>query len=150
MKKIIIENKKATFLYYIMDSFEAGIVLTGAEVKSIRSGKISLNGAFVSIVGLECYLKNCEISPYTMSNERIETKRERKLLLNKREILKLSKQTQEKGFTLIPTKVYFKDGRVKVEIALCKGKHTYDKKEATKERDLNRELQRELKTIKIK
>jgi len=144
--KTISENRKLSFLYYVIDSVECGISLVGSEVKSLRAGKISLNGSFVSIKNRECFLKNCEISLYDKSSEKIDIKRDRKLLLHKREIEKLDEKVKEKGLTLIPSRIYFNDrGKVKLEICLCKGKNTVDKKQSLKEKDLKRDLQREFK-----
>lgn len=144
--KIISENRKLSFLYYVIDSVECGISLAGSEVKSLRAGKVSLSGSFVLIRSLECFLKNCEIAPYDKSRFNQDSKRDRKLLLHKSEIKKLEQKVSEKGLTLVPSKIYFNDrGKVKVEICLCRGKNTVDKKQSLKEKDLKRDLQRELK-----
>lgn len=145
--KTISENRKLGFLYYVIDSVECGIALAGSEVKSLRAGKVSLSGSFVSIHGGECFLKNCEIASYENASIKLDVKRDRKLLLHKSEIKKLEQKVQEKGLTLVPSKIYFNDrGRVKIEICLCKGKNTVDKKESLKEKDLRRDLQREFKS----
>ena len=145
--KVIATNKKAYHNYEIFDSYEAGISLLGSEVKSIREGKISLKEGYAEIKGGEVYLLNCNISPYAPANRfNHEPRRERKLLLHRRQIKRLIGKTKEKGFTLVPTKVLINDkGKVKVEIALAKGKRAYQKKEAIKERDLERELRAEMK-----
>lgn len=145
--KVIATNKKAYHNYEIFDSYEAGISLLGSEVKSIREGKISLKEGYAEIKRGEVYLLNCNISPYAPANRfNHEPQRERKLLLHRRQIKRLIGKTKEKGFTLVPTKVLINDkGRVKVEIALAKGKRAYQKKEAIKERDLERELRAEMK-----
>jgi SsrA-binding protein len=145
--KVIATNKKAYHNYEIFDSYEAGISLLGSEVKSIREGKISLKEGYAEIKGGEVYLMNCNISPYAPANRfNHEPQRERKLLLHRRQIKRLIGKTKEKGFTLVPTKVLINDkGKVKVEIALAKGKRAYQKKEAIKERDLERELRAEMK-----
>lgn len=144
--KIISENRKLSFLYYVIDSVECGIALAGSEVKSLRAGKVTLVGSFVSIRSGECYLKNCEIASYEKSSFKLDTKRDRKLLLHKAEIKKLEQKVQEKGLTLVPSKIYFNDkGKVKVEICLCRGKNTVDKRQSLKEKDLKRDLQREFK-----
>ena len=145
--KVVATNKKAYHNYEIFDSYEAGISLLGSEVKSIREGKISLKEGYAEIKGGEVYLLNCNISPYAPANRfNHEPQRERKLLLHRRQIKRLIGKTKEKGFTLVPTKVLINDkGKVKVEIALAKGKRAYQKKEAIKERDLERELRAEIK-----
>ena len=145
--KTIIENKKIDFLYYKLDTVETGISLLGPEVKSLRLGKCSLNGAYISIVSGECFLKNCEIPLYDKSGEKLDVKRERKLLLHKSEILKLDQKVKEKGLTLVPSKIYFKNQKVKVEVCLCRGKNTVDKKQTLKERDLKREMEKEFKSV---
>lgn len=143
--EILASNKKISFLYNILERVEAGIVLQGCEVKSLKQGKVSLNGSFISIVNGEVVLKNCEIQAYTNADGKLDTKRERKLLLHKAEINKLDAKVKEKGLTLVPDKIYLKNGLVKLEIALCRGKHSYDKKESIKQRDITRELSRNYK-----
>ncbi len=145
--RIIATNKKAYHNYEIFDSYEAGISLLGSEVKSIREGKVSLKEGYAEIKGGEVYLLNCNISPYAPANRfNHEPQRDRKLLLHRRQIKRLIGKTKEKGFTLVPTKVLINDkGKIKVEIALAKGKRAYQKKEAIKERDLERELRAEMK-----
>ena len=136
----VAQNKKATFNYFLLDKFEAGIVLEGSEIKSLREHKCSLADSFVSIINNEVYLKNCEISVFknVATAFKPNPKRIRKLLLNKLEIKKLNKLQGEKGLTIIPTKIYFNNkGLVKVEIASAKGKHIYDKKETLKNRALD-------------
>jgi len=143
--KIIATNKRAYFDYFIEETLEAGISLQGCEVKSIRAGHISLDDSFVSIYGNEAYLKNAYIKLYEKTTSFVPNeKKDRKLLLNKKEIVKLARQVKEKGFTLIATKVYFKGSLVKVQIALAKGKHLYDKKEVLKQREADLDLKREL------
>lgn len=147
--QIVSNNKKAYHEYFIEETFEAGIVLVGSEVKSIRLGGISLVDSFVYIKNGEVYLKNAYIKPFEKTTAYIpESKRDRKLLLNKREIQKLIKQTKEKGFTIVPTKVYFKNNIVKVEIGLARGKKLYDKKEVLKEKSQRREIEQETKKFK--
>lgn len=145
--KVVAKNKKAYFNYEILESLEAGISLMGSEVKSIREGKISLKESYAEIKRDEVFLVNCHISPYVPANIfNHEPLRERKLLLHRREIKRLTGKIKEKGFTLIPTKVLINDkGKVKVEISLAKGKRTYQKREVIKERDRERELRAELK-----
>ncbi len=143
--KIIAVNRSASFEYFILDKFEAGIVLEGAEVKSLRAGKASLGECFCEIRGGEVYIKNMHIALYDKSGafSTRDSRKDRKLLLHRDEISKIVGRVNEKGFTLVPLKIYFKDALVKVELALCKGKHTYDKKQAIKERDVKRALDRE-------
>ena len=144
--KSIVNNKKANFEYFLEDFFEAGIVLEGAEVKSLRSGEASLLDTFVFIRNNEVYLKNMYIKPYKQSTLFTpDERRDRKLLLSKREILKLNRAVKEKNLTIIPTKLYFKDNLVKVEIATAKGKKLYDKRETIKRREQDREINRKLK-----
>jgi SsrA-binding protein len=145
--KIVVSNKAAYYNYKIAESFEAGIALLGSEVKSVREGRISLKDSYAEVKGGEVFLLQANISPYEPANRfNHDPKRERKLLLHRREIKRLIGKIKEKGFTLIPTKVLLnEEGKVKVEIALAKGKRTYQKKEAIKERELKREVQAELK-----
>lgn len=145
--KIISTNKKAVFNYEIIERLEAGIVLQGSEVKSVREGKISLKESYVDIKEDEVYLINCHIGPYEAANRfSHDPLRERKLLLHRREIKRMTGKVKEKGLTLVPTKVLFNEkGKIKVEIALGKGKRTYQKREAIKERDREREMRAELK-----
>jgi len=145
--KIIAKNKKAFFNYEILGSYEAGISLLGSEVKSIREGRISLKESYAEIKGREVFLVNCHISPYEAANRfNHEPTRERKLLLHRQEIKRLTGKIKEKGLTLIPTKVMINDkGKVKVEVSLAKGKRVYQKREAIKEKDRDREMRAELK-----
>ena len=145
--KLIATNKKASFDYFLLETIEAGIVLVGSEVKSIRLGNVNLKDTFIVFdKNSECYLKNMYIKTYDkISFDVPDERRSRKLLLNKREINKLMSKVKEKGFTVVPTKLYFKDTKVKVEIALAKGKHTYDKKETLQNKDIERDMQRQIK-----
>lgn len=145
--KIIAKNKKAFFNYELLETFEAGISLLGSEVKSIREGRISLKESYAEVKDGEVFLLNCHISPYEAANRfNHEPRRERKLLLHRREIKRLTGKIKEKGLTLVPTKVLINaKGKVKVEISLAKGKRTYQKKEVIKERDREREMRAELK-----
>jgi SsrA-binding protein len=145
--KIVVSNKAAFYNYEIAESFEVGIALLGSEVKSVREGRVSLKDSYAEVKGGEVFLLQANISPYEPANRfNHDPKRERKLLLHRREIKRLIGKIKEKGFTLIPTKVLLNEkGKVKVEIALAKGKRTYQKKEAIKERELKREVQAELK-----
>lgn len=147
--KLIATNKKAFFDYFIISTYEAGIVLLGSEVKSIRLGHTNLKDSFVTFKNGEAYIKNMHIGAYTESTiDKIDEKRSRKLLLNKKEIEKIVSKTQEKGFTCVPLKIYFKDNLVKLEIGIAKGKHLYDKKKALAEKDIARETERELKKFR--
>lgn len=147
--KIITENRSARFEYFIEDVFEAGISLDGGEVKSIRLGNVSLKDSYCSFYKGSVFIKNMHVAVYKMASAYNvkEAKRDRRLLLHKREISKLCQKVQEKGYTVVPLKVYLSGSLIKVEIGLCKGKHTYDKKEAVKNRDLDRLAQRELKNL---
>jgi SsrA-binding protein len=145
--RIIAKNKKAYFDYQILETLEAGISLLGSEVKSIREGRVSLKESYAEIKEGEVYLAKCHISPYEASSRfNHEPRRERKLLLHRQEIKRLTGKVKEKGLTLIPTKILINDkGRIKVEIALGKGKKAYQKREAIRERDREREMRAELK-----
>ena len=145
--KLVTQNKKARHDYHILESFEAGIVLAGTEVKSLREGRANLRDSFAVIEGGEVILRGLHISPYShTSDTKLEPRRDRKLLLNKREIRKLIGKVQEKGLTLVALKIYFNDrGRAKVELALARGKREYDKRRTIAERDAKREVQRAMK-----
>ena len=141
--KIISNNRKARFNYFFKEFFEAGIVLMGSEVKSLRDGKANISESYAFDVGGEIFLINSHIPSYKESSyNNHDPKRNRKLLLNKREINKLIGRVNREGFTLIPTRLYFKKGKAKVEIAVAKGKKQYDKREVKKKRDWNREKER--------
>lgn len=142
-----IRNKKASFEYFFVDTYTAGIVLTGTEIKSIRQGKASLVDAFCYIHNGEIWVKGMNISPYFYgSYNNHEAKRDRKLLLNRHEINRLQEDTKAVGFTIVPTMVFIDDhGRAKVDIALCKGKKEYDKRETLKEKQDRREMDRAMK-----
>ncbi|TAL33897.1 MAG: SsrA-binding protein SmpB [Spirochaetes bacterium] len=142
----IVQNKKARFEYEILETFEAGIVLVGTEVKSVRQKKVSINEAYARIWKGEAYLTGMNISAYEMGNRfNHEPVRDRKLLLHTREIRRLTGKLQERGYTMVPLKLYFKNGKVKVLLGLAKGKAQYDKRSTIKTREANRELQREIK-----
>jgi SsrA-binding protein len=144
--KLICKNRKAFFNFEIEDTFEAGISLLGSEVKSLRSGKANLSDSYGKIVNGELFLVDAHISPFPQANrENHEPLRDRKLLVHKRELKKLTGKVAERGYSLIPLKMYFKRGRVKVEMALARGKKTYDKREAIKKKDQRRELERLVK-----
>ena len=145
--KVICENRNARHEYFIVDTYEAGISLDGGEVKSIRLGNVNLNDAFCAISNGSVFVKNMHISVYDKSgayNIR-EAKRDRRLLMHKSEIRKLFQKSSEKGFTIVPLKLYYKDALVKMEVGLCKGKHTYDKKQTLMDRDIKRSVEREIK-----
>ncbi len=143
---IEIKNKKAYFDYEILEEIECGIVLTGTEIKSIRNSNVNLKDSYATIRNGEIYLLNMHISEYKEGNifNHNET-RTRKLLLHKKEILKLRDKIELNGNTLVPLKLYFKGNKVKILLGLAKGKKTYDKRETIKERDINREIKKELK-----
>ena len=145
--KMVANNKKAYHDYFIDDKFEAGIELFGTEVKSIRMGKCSIKEAFIKIESDgQVYVFGMHISPYEKGNIfNKDPLRVRKLLLHKLEIRRLMSKIKEKGYTLVPLKLYFKDSLVKMEVALCRGKHTYDKKQSIAERDLKRAADRAVK-----
>ncbi len=139
--KTVCRNKKAGYNYHLSDFLEAGIVLLGAEVKSLREGRASLVDSYARVKQGEIFLYNLHITPYPFAHHiELNPMRTRKLLLNKREIKRLIGKTVEKGYSLIPTKIYFKRGRAKVEIALAKGKKKYDKRRVLKEKELKREM----------
>ena len=140
---VIATNRKANFEYEILNRYEAGIVITGTEVKSIRDGQVNIQESYGRIVNDEVWIINSHINEYKYGNiNNHEPLRIRKLLLNKREIRKIKQQLQEKGLTLVPLKVYFKGSLVKVEIGIAKGKKLYDKRESIKKRDIERNLSR--------
>jgi SsrA-binding protein len=142
----LVSNRKAFHNYEILETFEAGIVLAGTEIKSLRSGGGSLQDAYVVLHHGETWLKNCSIAPYKFGNiYNHEERRERKLLLHKREILKLKSQVEEKGLAIIPLAMYLKKGFVKVKIAIARGKKAYDKRASIKEREHKRSIDRALK-----
>ncbi len=142
-EKTIATNRQARFNYTILESLEAGIALKGSEVKSLRAGKVSLNESFARVDGSEIFIYNMHIAPYEFASlSAPDPMRARKLLLHKSQIRKLIGETSAKHLTLVPLKLYFKQGFVKVELALAKGKRVYDKREAIKKRDSDRELRR--------
>ena len=144
--KIVTENRKARHEYHIMETYEAGLVLTGTEVKSLRSGKSNLQDSYARVENGELMLYNMHISPYAQGNQfNQEPKRTRKLLMHKQEIMRLLGKTREKGLALIPLKVYFKNGLAKVDLSLAKGKKMYDRRDDIAERDAKREMDRVMK-----
>ncbi|MCC6795682.1 MAG: SsrA-binding protein SmpB [Candidatus Hydrogenedentes bacterium] len=145
-EKVVIQNRRARHDYHVLEKHEAGIELRGTEVKSLRAGHIVLKDAYADIQGGEMFLVGVHINPYeqgTVWNH--EPERRRKLLMHKREIAKLGTQVAEKGYTLVPLSVYFKEGRAKVEIGLCKGKQTFDKRDTIRDREVKREIDRAMK-----
>ena len=139
-------NRQAKYNYFILEELECGIVLTGTEIKSIRDGKANLKDSYAVIRNHEVYLLNTHISEYTEGNIfNHDPRRSRKLLLHKREILKLESKVNQEGCTLVPLKLYFNKNKVKILLGLCKGKKTFDKRETIKERDLKREAEKNKK-----
>ena len=144
-RKLIASNRRARHDYHLEDTYEAGLVLVGTEVKSLRQGRASLVDGFVDIEGHEAWLHGVHIPEYTQGTwTNHAARRRRKLLLNRSEIDKIERKITDKGYTIVPLALYFKDGRAKVEIALAKGKKTYDKRHAIAERDATREAERDL------
>src|SRR6266702_6246657 len=145
-EKLICNNKKAYHDYFIEEKFEAGMVLKGTEVKSLRMGRANLNDSFALVKSGEAFLHNLHISPYDFGNrENHDPDRMRKLLLHKNEILRLFGKIREQGFTLVPLRLYFKDGKVKAELGLAKGKKLYDKRESLKEKDQKKDMAQAMK-----
>lgn len=141
-----LQNRKAHHDYFILESMEAGIALVGCEVKSIRNGKANLQDSFGRVENEEIFLYGMHISPYEQGNRyNPEPTRVRKILLNRSEIKKLASRVQEKGLSLVPIKLYFKSGKVKIQLAIAKGKTTVDKRHKLKEKEANRDIQRALK-----
>lgn len=141
----VIKNRQAEFQYFLLERFQAGLVLTGTEIKSIRLGKVQLQDAYCLFQGGELWIRNMQISPYEQGNlYNHDPKRARKLLLTTRELKKLKTRMEEKGLTIIPVKIYFSERNMaKLEISLAKGKKFYDKRESLKEKDVKRSLERE-------
>jgi SsrA-binding protein len=145
--QVVITNRKARHEYFVVESYECGMVLHGAEVKSIRNGRANLQDAYARVDDGEVWLHGMHISPYEFSRGELDPVRRRKLLLHHKEIVELARATEEKGVTLVPLRVYFKDGRCKVELAVARGKARYDKRQAIAKRDADRETQRVLKEM---
>lgn len=144
-EKTVAVNKKAIFDYFFVETMEVGIALEGSEVKSVKKGDVSLRDSFCHIENGNLELKNCQITPYAKVGAFApEPRRSRRLLLHKNQLSRLSAKAAEKGFTIVPVKMYFKGRFVKVEIALAKGKKLYEKKQVKKERDINRTAEREI------
>lgn len=148
--KIITVNRKAFHEYEIIDKYEAGMVLTGSEVKSIREGKVNLKDSYITLRNMEAYLLNSHISMYSnASYNNHDPERDRKLLLHRKELQKLDKKVKTKGVTIVPLRMYFTlKGKVKIEIATAKGKHSYDKKQTIKERDIKRDTERQMRAFR--
>ena len=147
-QRIVADNKKAYFDYFIEDKFLAGIVLCGVEIKSIRAGKVNLKDSYVIIKDGQAFLLGAHIAEYDNADKlkKVDTRRTRKLLLKKSEILKLERKVKIKGYTLVPTKMLLVNNLAKVEIAVAKGKELYNKKDSIKEKDLKREMDRAIKS----
>ena len=144
--KQVATNRKALHDYFLEDTFEAGVALTGTEIKSVRAARVNLGDGFVQIRNGEAWLINVHISPYDFGNrENHEPRRERKLLLHRQEIRKLQSKVSERGWTIVPLRMYLKHGLAKIEIALVRGKRLYDKRDSVAERDAERELRRAVK-----
>jgi len=144
--KVVATNRKASHEYHLLERFEAGMVLTGSEIKSIRAGQISLKEAYIHVHNGEAWLVDCHIAPYEQAGiHNHEPRRERKLLLHRKEIKHLKDQVQQKGLTIIPLRAYLKSGLAKIEIALAKGEKLYDKRQAIKKRDTQREIERQIR-----
>jgi SsrA-binding protein len=147
--KIIVTNRRARHDYHVLEKHEAGIVLRGTEVKSLRAGHMVLKDSYADIISGEMYLVGAHINPYEQGTAwNHEPERPRKLLLHKREIERLGAQVAEKGLTLVPLSVYFKDGKAKVELGLCRGKQTIDKRRTIQEREVKREMDRAVKDVR--
>lgn len=145
-EKNVAVNRKAKHDYFLEERFECGIQLTGTEIKSIRQGKVQFNDAYISIYNMEAFIKGMHIAPYKEGNMfNVDETRDRKLLLHKDEIRKLHDKVRLKGYTLVPTRMYLKNGRCKLEIALAKGKDLYDKRQTQKLRDAKREMEKAMK-----
>ena len=145
-EKVVANNRAAFHEYFILETLEAGIALQGTEVKSIRDGKVNIKDGFVRVDGREAFLENVNVQPWAAGNrQNHDPIRSRKLLLHKREIVDLFSKVREKGLTLVPIRLYFRDGRAKVEIALVKGKKSWDKRAAIAERDARRDMDRAIR-----
>jgi SsrA-binding protein len=146
--RLVITNRRARHDYLVLDTWECGIVLAGPEVKSLREGRANLQDSFARVEDGEVWLYGMHVSPYAYSRADLDPTRKRKLLLHRKQIAAVERGTAEKGHTLVPLRVYFKDGRAKVELALARGKRAYDKRQALAERDARREAERALKGIR--
>lgn len=145
-KKVIVYNRKASHEYFLEDRYEAGLVLKGTEIKSIRKGHVQLKDAYISFVNQEAFVKEMHIPEYTFGNRfNHDETRIRKLLLHKQEILKLQQKVKLKGYTIVPISLYLEKGKAKLEIALAKGKALHDKRQSEKEKDAKREIEKAMK-----
>lgn len=141
--KVVADNRKARHDYFIEETYEAGLALTGTEVKSLRLGRANLRDSYAAVQGGEIFLYNVHISAYEQGNRfNVDPMRIRRLLMHKSEILKLHQKTRERGYTLVPLRLYFRRGKAKVELGLAKGKHLYDKRDEIARRDTEREIER--------
>ena len=141
--KVVADNRKARHDYFIEETYEAGLALTGTEVKSLRQGRANLRDSYAAVQDGQIFLYNVHISAYEQGNRfNVDPMRTRRLLMHKSEILKLRQQTREKGYTVVPLRLYFRRGKAKVELGLAKGKHTYDKRDELARRDAEREIDR--------
>ncbi len=146
--KVVLRNRRARHDYFVLDTFEAGMVLVGSEVKSIRDARANLQDAYARVVDGEVWLHGMHVSPYEYAHtDPPDPLRARKLLLHRKQIIELEKATQEKGFTLVPLEVYFTDGRAKVTIGIARGKASYDKRQSMAARDAKREAERAMKGV---
>ncbi len=146
MEKVISRNRKAQHDYFIDETYESGIMLTGTEVKSVRQARVNLKDSYAQVDSGEIFLYNMHISPYDRGNRfNHDPLRRRKLLMHRREIARLTGKVKEKGYTLVPVKIYLKGGLIKIELALAKGKRMYDKRQALREKESRREAERALK-----
>jgi SsrA-binding protein len=144
-KMSIARNRKANFEYFLLEHYEAGLVLKGSEIKSIRARQVSIAEAYIQIEGNQAWLMDCHIAPYDpASRENHEPKRKKKLLLNKKEIIHIWQDIKQRGLTVVPTEIYLKDGRAKMDIAVAKGKKLYDKRREIAQKDYQRDLTREV------
>jgi len=146
--QLVITNRRARHDYLVLETWECGIMLAGPEVKSLRDGRGNLQEAYARVEDGEVWLHGMHISPYAYSRTELDPVRKRKLLLHHKEIVELQRGTHEKGHTLVPLRVYFKDGRAKLELALARGKRAYDKRQALAERDAKRETERAMKGMR--
>lgn len=143
MTTVVCQNRKARYDYEVVETLEAGIVLRGTEIKSVRDNRVTLDGAYATVDGGQVTLVGCNIEPYSHGNvHNHEAKRDRRLLLNKSEITKFADKASIRGFTLIPLSMYIKDGRAKIELAVCRGRQTHDKRQAIKNREAKKEMRR--------
>jgi SsrA-binding protein len=148
-EKTIVQNRRARHDYHILERFETGIALQGTEVKTLRAGQITLKDSYAEVQDGEIFLVGVHIAPYEQGNiYNHDPERRRKLLMHKREIIRIGHSVAEKGFTLVPLRVYFKEGRAKVELGLCRGKQTVDKRQTLRKREQDRDIDRALKDLK--